>query len=268
MRLWQHFKLTSAISRLRRASPADLKRWISTLPVVAFAPPVLGAVDALCQTFPNTTRDAAQKVAAEFSADAHLHSEVESRMLRKRGRRMDWQEWHRFLYGAIRIMCPRVVFETGVFDGHSSSVILAAMARNAWGELVSIDLPAVDEIPDSTHRMQGGTSLPQGCDPGWLVPDYLRERYRLRLGDSKELLPSLLTQYGKVDVFLHDSLHTDEHQSFEYRTVWPHMVEGGLLLSDDIFWSTAFHRFAREKRVNYVNLHNFGAIRVGSQARQ
>jgi len=187
-------------------------------------------------------------------------------MLQKRGRQMDWQEWHPFLYGAIRMMRPRVVLETGVFDGRSSALILAAMARNEVGELVSIDLPAIHEIPDATDRIRGGSSLPKGCDPGWLVPEYLRERYRLRLGDSKELLPSLLRQYGKIDVFLHDSLHTYEHQWFEYRTVWPHMVEGGLFLSDDIFWSAAFHRFARQKRLTYVNLGNFGAARVGSGA--
>jgi predicted O-methyltransferase YrrM len=265
MRLSQHFNLSSGISRLRRASPADVKRWITTLPVVLSAPSILGTVDALCEIFHETTRDESQTLAAEFSGDRDLLSDLESSMLQKRGRQLDWEEWHSFLYSAIRIMRPEVVFETGVFDGRSSAVILAAMSRNEIGELVSIDLPARKEIPDATDRMSGGTRLPKGCDPGWLVPDYLRERYRLHLGDSKELLPSLLTQYGKIDVFLHDSLHTYEHQSFEYRTVWPHVVEGGLLLSDDIFWSAAFHHFARSKSVSYVNLGNFGTIRVDSR---
>ena len=36
----------------------------------------------------------------------------------------------------------------------------------------------------------------------------VRGRYRLHFGDSRVLLPSLLKWYGKIDVFLHDSLHT------------------------------------------------------------
>jgi hypothetical protein len=127
----------------------------------------------------------------------------------------------------IRIMRRQVVFETGVFDGRSSAAILSAMSRNATGELVSIDLPARGEIPDATDKMCGGaqTSLPKGCDPGWLVPDHLGGRYRLHLGDSKELLPSLLSQCGKIDILLHDSLHSYVHQSFEYRTAWAYIVK-------------------------------------------
>lgn len=263
MRLSEHFKLSAGITRLRSASSADLKRWITTVPVVLSAPPIIGPTDALCRIFQETTREQAQMLETEFSGDHNLLSHLEGAMLEKRKRKLTWQEWNPFLYGAIRIMRPQVVFETGVFDGRSSAVILAAMARNEIGELVSIDLPARKEIPDATNRMCSGvqTSLPKDCDPGWLVPDYLRGRYRLNLGDSKVFLPMLLQRYGKIDVFLHDSLHTYAHQIFEYDCAWPHIAEGGLLLSDDIFWSAAFHRFARKKRVPYVNLGDFGAIR-------
>jgi predicted O-methyltransferase YrrM len=267
--LSQHFNLSAGFSRLKSASSADVKRWITTLPVVLSAPAILGTVDALCKMFHDTTHDQAHVLASEFSGDRDLLSRLENSMLLKRGRQLNWQKWHPFVYGAIRIMRPQVVFETGVFDGRSSAVILAAMFRNATGELVSIDLPSREEIPNATDKMCGGTqtSLPKGCDPGWLVPDFLRDRYRLWLGDSKELLPSLLKQYGEIDVFLHDSLHTYEHQMFEYKTTWPHIVKGGMLLSDDIFWSPAFAWFARREHVPYLNLGDFGAIRVGSNER-
>ncbi len=264
MHLSEHFNLSSGITRIRSASFADLKRWITTSPAVLSAPPILGTVDALCQIFPTTTPDQAKTLEAEFSGDHTLLSSLEKAMRHRRGRALNWQEWHPFLYCAIRIMRPHIVFETGVFDGRSSAVILAAMARNQTGELVSIDLPARKEIPGATDRMCGGmqTTLPPGCDPGWLVPDYLRGRYRLHFGDSRVLLPSLLKWYGKIDVFLHDSLHTYEHQRFEYETAYPHILNSGLLLSDDIFWSAAFHSFTRKKQVPYVNLGDFGAIRV------
>lgn len=265
MRLSEHFNFSSGLSRLRTASIADVRRWATTLPAVASAPPTRTPTQALCEVFPGTTPEQAEAVQLELSGDRNLLSLLETAMLQRRGRPLVWQEWHPFLYGAIRVMCPQVVFETGIFDGRSSAVILAAMSRNAAGELVSIDLPARETIPDATDKMFNGTqtNLPEGCDPGWLVPDYLRERYRLHLGDSKELLPSLLKKYGQIDVFLHDSLHTYEHQSFEYWTAWSHIVNGGLLLSDDIFWSPAFHRFSRKKQAPYVSVGDFGAIRVG-----
>jgi len=106
---------------------------------------------------------------------------------------------------AVRFARPRMVLETGVFDGRSSAVILQALHDNDNGTLVSIDLPATDTIDGSTHRMQD-TSLPPGCQPGWAIPDYLRGRHRLELGDSKELLPALFEEYADVDIFLHDSL--------------------------------------------------------------
>jgi hypothetical protein len=264
MQLSEHFNFSAGVKRLRSASFADVERWVSTFPAVLAAPPTLATTDAICQVFPDTTRIQAEALEAELSDDRSLLSQLEGTMLRKRNHPLVWQEWHPFLYGAIRIMRPMVVFETGVFDGRSSALILAAMSRNNSGELVSIDLPARATIPGATDKMFKGaqTNLPEGCDPGWLVPEHLRDRYRLHLGDSKELLPALLGQYGQIQVFMHDSLHTFEHQSFEYRTAWPHIENHGLLMSDDIFWSAAFHRFSKKKHVPYVNVGDFGIIRV------
>lgn len=101
----------------------------------------------------------------------------------------------------------------------------------------------------------------QVARPGWVIPDYLRERHCLVLGDSKELLPDLFKEHRKIDIFLHDSLHTFEHQWFEYSTAWPHLYDGGVLLSDDIFWSPAFHRFCKERNRTYVRIGAFGTVK-------
>lgn len=264
MRLSEHFNLSAGVGRLRSASFADVKRWVSTFPAVVSAPSTLPTAEAIRRVFPGTSPEQARALEAEFSGDHSLLSDLEAAMQRRRNHQLVWQEWHPFLYSAIRIMKPKVVFETGVFDGRSSVLILAAMSRNQSGELVSIDLPARGTIPGATDKMFKGaqTNLPEGCDPGWLVPERLRGRYRLHLGDSRELLLSLLEQYGNIQVFLHDSLHTYEHQTFEYRTAWPYIEEGGLLMSDDIFWSAAFHRFSKKSGVQYVNVGDFGVIRV------
>jgi len=197
----------------------------------------------------------------ELATDQGLLSTLDTAMRCQRGCPVRWQDWHPFLYAAVRVSRPNVVFETGVFDGLSSAVILRAMERNAVGELISIDLPAEEPIVNATDRMLEG-ALPPGCSPGWIVPDCLRARYRLHLGDSKHLLPDALERYKRVNIFLHDSLHTYQHQLFEYHAAWPYVVPRGLLLSDDIFWTAAFHRFCKRQGVKYVNAGRFGGFGV------
>ena len=123
-------------------------------------------------------------------------------------------------YAIVRLLKPNIVLETGVHDGLSSTLILRAMSRNDRGCLVSIDLPALD--------------LPIGVDgPGWLIPDDLKSRWRLNLGDAHQLLPVLARQHAPIDVFIHDSDHTAKFQKFEYQTVKPFLSTTGLLLTDD-----------------------------------
>lgn len=260
MRLSDYYDFSGWLSRLRRASVSDVVRWVSTLPAVVSAASPIDSATALRRVFPGTTQSQALALEHELSSDEGFYSKLDRAMQHKRGRPTVRLGWHHFLYGAVRIARPKLVLETGVFDGMSSALVLRAMERNATGTLISVDLPAREMIADATDRMLEG-ALPQGCDPGWIVPQGLRSRYHLHLGDSKQLLPPLLQKCGQVDVFLHDSLHTYQHQFFEYQIAWPYLIPGGLLLSDDIFWSRAFHRFARRQHVAYLNAGNFGILR-------
>jgi hypothetical protein len=117
-----------------------------------------------------------------------------------------------------RLLRPAVVVETGVHDGLSSAVILQALAANGGGRLVSIDLPSLD--------------LPAGKTPGWLVPEELRKNWTLRLGDARKLLEPALDECGRIDLFFHDSDHSQLHQRFELTSARKHMAAGGVLYSD------------------------------------
>src|SRR5713101_311866 len=119
-------------------------------------------------------------------------------------------------YAAVRAVAPDCVVETGVANGVSSSYLLLALAKNGRGRLHSVGLP------DSAF-------LPAGKQPGWLVPEWLRANWRIHLGDAKEILPGLFAQTGKIDVFIHDSLHTYDHMLWEFETAYPHLRRGGLL---------------------------------------
>lgn len=146
-------------------------------------------------------------------------------------------------YAAIRAMAPSVVVETGVASGVSTFYILLAIRKNGRGKLHSI------ELGDTQY-------LPPGKQPGWIVPDWLKENWDMRIGDSRVLLPRVLDEVGGTDVFVHDSLHTYEHMTWEFRCAFPMIRSGGLLIADDAAWNPAFKEFANE-----VIARNFCALR-------
>ena len=194
------------------------------------------------------------RLEAELAGDERFVGAIESAHRARRGAAIrllggssaeDHDRSHRLLYYAVRLQRPRVVVETGVFDGLSSAFILKALRDDGGqGRLCSIDLPARTPIRASTDKM-AFDRLPPGAEPGWIVPDDLRDRWTLRLGTSAALLAPWLAEIGPIDCFFHDSLHTHDNMAREYATAWPALVPGGLLVSDDVFWSSAFHRFRR-----------------------
>lgn len=257
------YRPSYVMEKLAHASLSDIGRWISDFPRVPAslnAPPSLSSVEMITLLFPEVEAASAEACRLEFLRDHRFFSDLNERMIERRRRHVQYPPWAEFLYMSVRFLKPRVMVETGVFDGVSSAIILRALEANADGMLLSIDLPARETIVGSTNCMPD-TTLPPHCDPGWIVPAGLRERYRLEFGDSKELLPQLLSQYPRIDCFFHDSLHTYEHMYFEYATAWPHIKSHGLLLSDDIFWSRALARFCKETGKQYVRFDGFGAVK-------
>jgi len=243
---------------LERACRLFLDPW--RIPLELTRPRALSPSDAILSLFPDVPPAAVQACLLAFLSNNTFFSELNTLYVEKRHRRADCRDKKAFLYLAVRYARPRTIVETGVFDGISSAVVLQALSDNGGGMLISIDLPAVETINMSTDKMRE-TALPPGCRPGWAIPAYLREHHRLVLGDSRTILPSLLEEQPQIDVFFHDSLHSYKHQLFEYTTAWPKLCEGGLLLSDDIFWSAAFHKFCKQMKKRYVWSDNLGAVR-------
>lgn len=138
----------------------------------------------------------------------------------------------RVCYAICRALQADVVLETGVAYGVTTAFVLQGLNVNGRGKLVSLDLPPLG--PDGDRYV------------GYLVPEELRGRWDLRRGISKRLLPELLPKLGKIDVFIHDSLHTYRNMRFELQTVWPFLRPGGLLIADDVGENTAFDEFARK----------------------
>lgn len=140
------------------------------------------------------------------------------------------------LFQLMRTLKPRVVVETGVANGASSTFILWAMEANGVGALYSIDWSESGEL----------SFVPQGKEIGWMVPDELRKRWHLEIGRSEEKLDPLLKQIGTIDIFLHDSDHSYETMMYEYKAAWPYLARNGLLLSDDAKMNIAFAEFTED----------------------
>jgi Methyltransferase domain len=141
------------------------------------------------------------------------------------------------LYCALRALKPQTVVETGVYFGGTSAFLLRALERNGAGHLSSIDylLPNVQPF---------GHPQGQGC----LVPESLRQYWTLINGDSRVELPRLLAQLGSIEFFLHDSLHTYKHMTWEYHTAWAALGRGGVLSTHDISLTDAFQDFSRKRQ--------------------
>jgi predicted O-methyltransferase YrrM len=89
---------------------------------------------------------------------------------------------------------PRRVVESGVYDGLASAYILQALHDNGRGELISIDVNEEKLYPQDLSNAQ----------PGWLVPEYLHDRWELHFADSREFLEENI-EMNTIDVFLNDT---------------------------------------------------------------
>jgi len=155
-----------------------------------------------------------------------------------------------YLYAVLRHVRPQVAVETGVANGFSTAFSLLALERNGEGHLHSVDLPREvgrDYDPGTFYEGEGRAGIPSGSEPGWLIPPELKERWTLILGRSQDELPSLLDRLGMIDSFMHDSEHSFDCMWFEFNEAWPHLREGGVLLSDDVNSTEAFPRFVQEQ---------------------
>jgi Methyltransferase domain len=147
---------------------------------------------------------------AELEADDAFRAELESlavisprRGLTDRrvryGRRAGW-------YALVRARRPEHVVETGTDKGLGTRVLAAAVLKNGTGRVTTVDTNAA---------------------AGSLLGGGFGDVVDLRIGDSVALLPRL----GPVDLFIHDSLHTVEHEAAELEAV--SLTADAVALSDN-----------------------------------
>jgi hypothetical protein len=137
----------------------------------------------------------------------------------------------RALWCLVRHLGPHKIVETGVAHGVTSRFILEALEKNGAGGLWSIDLPPFQPA----WKDQVGIA----------VVDAVRERWSLIRGSSRQRLAPLLSQLGSIDLFIHDSLHSERNVRFELDRAWTALKPGGAIVVDDVDANPGFRSFLR-----------------------
>ncbi len=163
-------------------------------------------------------------------------SELEAKGIRAGPESFQW--WNDGDAGLVRaIWCltrhlkPQNVVETGVAHGVTSRFILEALKRNGSGHLWSIDLPPLER----SWREQIGAAVSEGHSDRWT---YIK-------GSSRRRLPELLSDLGQIDLFIHDSLHSERNVRFELDRTWPSLSPKGAVVVDDVDANWGFHSFTQ-----------------------
>lgn len=163
-------------------------------------------------------------------------TELESRGIRPGPESFDsWNDgdagFIRAIWCLIRHLRPRNVVETGVAHGVTSRFVLEALERNGGGQLWSIDLPPIERVWQE--------------QVGLAVPDRLAKRWTYIKGSSRLRLPTLISQLGQIDLFVHDSLHSERNVRFELDRAWANLRPGCPLVVDDVDASWGFRSFTK-----------------------
>ncbi len=137
----------------------------------------------------------------------------------------------RAIWCLARHLKPKRVIETGVAHGVTSRFILEALAKNGRGHLWSIDLPPIER----DWRKQVGVA----------VGDRYADRWTYIKGSSRRRLPGLLSQLGQIDLFIHDSLHSERNVRFELDRAWAALKPGGAIVVDDVDANWGFRSFTQ-----------------------
>ncbi|MBI3675011.1 MAG: class I SAM-dependent methyltransferase [Proteobacteria bacterium] len=137
----------------------------------------------------------------------------------------------RAIWRVIQATNPARVVETGVGHGFTSRIILEALRRKGNGKLWSIDRPPLD--PETRSKV------------GIAVGGGFKDRWTLIEDSSRRALPGLLRRLGSIDLFIHDSLHTERNVTFELDHAWRALKTGGVAIIDDIDSNWGYDAFLK-----------------------
>jgi hypothetical protein len=163
--------------------------------------------------------DVPERQVLEYVGELDVDPELNERLRRQTRWRFDVKTGpppgSRLLWYALaRTLKPRLIVETGIYQGLGSLVLLRALEQNAR-EGVEGSLLSIDADPDA----------------GTLVHPRVQGRWRKVVGMTNEILESELDGQA-VGMMIQDTGHTYENQSFEFGVVHAHRAERLVLIDN------------------------------------
>ena len=128
------------------------------------------------------------------------------------GRRLGW-------YAIVRAMNPQLVVETGTEKGLESLVLAEALIQNGSGRLITVD-------------MEPSSGLLIGAEYGGVIE---------RLIDDSLVA---ISQIDQIDLFIHDSDHSAEHEAQEFELLQSRLSVNGIVLSDNSHATTELAKWS------------------------
>jgi len=157
-----------------------------------------------------------QHIAALLRA-SHRGNEIDGQAFF--GRRLGW-------YAIVRATKPNVVVETGTEKGLGSLVIAEALLRNGRGRLVTID------VEPQSGLLIGGV---------WAkVTEHV-------IADSLVALSTI----SNIDLFIHDSDHSADHESRELDSVSSHLSATAIVLSDNSHATSVLAEWSQKRKRHF-----------------
>jgi hypothetical protein len=158
------------------------------------------------------------------------------------------------LYALTRLLKPKHIVEVGVSAGVSTAYLLHGLQMNGQGGILhSIDLP---EIETEGGFRKISWALPPGKKTGWAVPNSLKRDWDLRLGRSSEILPQLLEEINRVDLFLYDTPYEIEEAIGDFGAVDRRFAKGSVALADNCL--VPLNWWAKKRKAKIYKRKNSG----------
>jgi len=159
-----------------------------------------------------TTPQEVLKYFDELESNSELSDYIQNRLkIHRRGNEIDDQAFYgRRIgwYALVRVLKPLVIVETGTEKGLGSVVLAEALLKNGQGQLFTIDMEPT---------------------AGLMIGDRYTGIISQIFGNSLQALAT----FDYVDLFIHDSDHSAEHEAREFEIIETKLSKQGVVLSDN-----------------------------------
>jgi len=136
------------------------------------------------------------------------------------GRRIGW-------YAIVRATKPKIVVETGTEKGLGSLVLAEALIKNKFGSLITIDI-------------EPSSGLLIGPEYGGVIERVIEDSLQV------------ISRIDRIDLFIHDSDHSAEHESREFKLLQSRLSADGIVLSDNSHVTTELAKWSQEHGRRFV----------------